>query len=503
MFRRLVCLAVLLCGWTSFRVASAYGVIAVAETKQRVGSLTSSDDNSRKLSPMLLATRDSGGAFLGTDAKDRAVFDLPDEPMFASLTASVAVARRPRELATVATFDAIDAVEGLKPVRRLLLSYGAEPPSAAALGEIGLTIEEDYKPGKFVVVRAERIDGKLVSALERLPNLEYAAPQIRFRAVPPQDPRGQTAPPPLTSSTPPVDDPKWNDLWGLRNMNATSAWSVTQGGDVVVAVIDTGVDYDHEDLKDNMWTNSHGHHGRDFVQNDDLPMDVYKHGTHCAGIIGAFANNSKHVAGVNWRVKIMAVRWLDNHGHGNVANAVKAIDYAIDNGARIINASWYWHEHSVALEAAIKRARDKGVLFVTAAGNFASSGNHDGDNDHVDTTPRYPSVYDASNIISVASIDINNDKASNSHYGRETVDLAAPGVGIRSTHPNHTTDFDSGTSMAAAHVSGAAALILARRPDKTMTELKDLLLQNVRKIPAMTGKCVSEGTLDVSFVPGL
>lgn len=486
--------AILLCELMHLRASSAYGAIVAAETKQRVGSLASSDDNSRKLSPMLLATRDSGGAFLGTDGKDRAVFDLPNEPMFASLTASAAMAREP---------ERIVAVDGLKPVRQLMLSYGAEPPSASALSKIGLTVEKDYQRGKFLVVRAERIDGKLVSALERLPNLEYAAPKIRFRAVSPQDPRGQTAPPPLTSSTPPVDDPKWNDLWGLRNMNATSAWSVTQGGDVVVAVIDTGVDYDHDDLKGNMWTHANGSHGRDFVQNDDKPMDVFKHGTHCAGIIGAFANNSKHVAGVNWRVKIMAVRWLDDHGNGDVADAVEAIDYAIDNGARIINASWYWREHSLALEAAIKRARDKGVLFVTAAGNYASSGNNDGDNDDIDTYPRYPSAYDASNIIAVASIDQHNAKAGNSHYGKETVDLAAPGVSIMSTHPNQTTDFDSGTSMAAAHVSGAAALVLARRPAKTMTELKDLLLQNVRKIPAMTGKCVSEGTLDVSFVPGL
>ncbi|MEE8599353.1 MAG: S8 family serine peptidase, partial [Dehalococcoidales bacterium] len=263
-----------------------------------------------------------------------------------------------------------------------------------------------------------------------------------------------------TATTP--DDTFFSDLWGLNNagdtdIDAPEAWDITQGNsNVVVAVLDSGVDYNHPDLFNNMWTNSgeiagngldddgNGKiddvRGWDFVDDDNDPIDSDDHGTHVAGTIAAVGNNGTGITGVSWSAQIMPLRFLDAFGSGSVAGAIEAIDYAIDNDANIINASYGSYTFSTAERDAIVRARDAGILFVAAAGN--DSWNNDS------LTKHYPSSYDLDNIIAVAATDQNDNLASFSNFGATSVDVAAPGTNIFSSRPDRQTvwsdDFESG-----------------------------------------------------------
>ncbi len=312
------------------------------------------------------------------------------------------------------------------------------------------------------------------------------------------------------------NDPLFANLWGLKNtgqtggtpysdINAESAWDITTGSDdVVVAVIDTGIDYLHPDLAQNMWTNTgeiagnsiddddNGFvddvYGYDFVSNDGDPMDEHNHGTHCAGTIGARGNNSTGVAGVNWRCKLMACRFLDASGSGSVADAIEGINYAVANGADILSNSWGGGGYSATLEAAIENAKDNGVLFVAAAGNSA---------ENTDVTPHYPSSYDVENVIAVAATDDDDALASFSNYGQHTVHIAAPGVSILSTVRNNAYNWYNGTSMATPHVAGAAALLLANDPTMSVYELKSRLLWTGDVVDSLSTKTITSRRLNV------
>jgi subtilisin family serine protease len=292
------------------------------------------------------------------------------------------------------------------------------------------------------------------------------------------------------------NDPGLEKLWGMKNSNAVSAWK--KGHDaaaVTVAIIDTGADPNHEDLKDNLVA------GYNFITDTPGATDDNGHGTHVAGTIGAVGDNGKGVVGVCWKVKIMPLKFLDENGSGDTFSAVKAIDYAILKGARVINNSWGGGGFSQALFDAIGRANTAGILFVAAAGNIPGQDN--------DTIPAYPASYAQPNIVAVAAIDINDGLATFSEFGKMSVHLGAPGVQIYSsmlkTGPLSDASgygYLSGTSMATPHVSGAAALILGRAGhggDKA-PELKKQLLDNVRKIPSLASKCTTEGTLDLAFL---
>jgi subtilisin family serine protease len=293
------------------------------------------------------------------------------------------------------------------------------------------------------------------------------------------------------------------------DIDAPEAWDIFTGGeDVLVAVIDTGVDYAHRDIDDNMWVNEaelngtagvdddyNGYvddiYGYDFYNRDGDPMDDRGHGTHCAGTIAAETDNLQDIAGVCWQTRIMAVKFLGAGGSGPTSGAVKSFYYAVANGADICSNSWGGGAYSETLEEALDFAASQGVILVASAGNDNTS------------NPEYPAYYGP--MIAVAATDSNDDKASFSNYG-DWVDLAAPGVDILSLRASLAssyfgTPYDdytlilSGTSMACPHVAGGCALLIGANPTLTRDEVYDLLMTTGD--PIATGICLSDSRLNV------
>jgi subtilisin family serine protease len=320
-------------------------------------------------------------------------------------------------------------------------------------------------------------------------------------------------------------DPRYDELWGLNNtgqtggtadadIDAPEAWDIATGTDeIVVGVIDTGIDYNHEDLRDNVWVNpvecpavtvgscisdgvdddGNGYvddfYGWDFINDDNDPFDDNGHGTHTSGTIGAVGNNGIGVAGVNWNVDIMGLKFLGSGGGGSTEDAIEAVNYstmmrnlyATSGGTaganiRLTSNSWGGGGFSQALMDAIAASGAADMLFVASAGN----GNTD-----ADVNPSYPAAYDLDNIISVAATDHNDDRASFSNWGATSVDLAAPGVSVLSTTPGDTYSSFNGTSMAAPHVAGAAALAWGVAPAEPYTGIRDAIYHSVDPIASM------------------
>ncbi len=331
-------------------------------------------------------------------------------------------------------------------------------------------------------------------------DIEYVEPNYRLYAL----------------ETPPVfpNDPEFSQLYGMHQSNdndidAPEAWELTTGNaNIIVGVIDTGIDYDHEDLKANIWKNpgesgggkennnvdddgngyKDDYRGWNFIFNSNDPYDDNDHGTHCAGTIGAVGNNGKGVVGVNWNVKLMPLKFLGSDGSGSTADAAEAIIYGVDNGAKVLSNSWGGGDASQVLQDAIQYAQDRGVLFIAASGN---------DSKNTDSSPNYPSNYAVANVVSVASNDASDNLSSFSNYGRRTVDLSAPGSSIYSTRPLSRYQRLSGTSMATPHVAGAAALVMARYPSLASHQVIVRLLGGVDRKSAFIGKMVSGGRLNV------
>ncbi len=309
------------------------------------------------------------------------------------------------------------------------------------------------------------------------------------------------------------DDPFFNELWGMKNVNAPTVWNEYTGSDdIIVAVIDTGVDYTHPDLVDNMWHNTgeipdngidddnngyiDDYWGWNFVDDDKDPMDDNGHGTHCAGTIGAVGNNGIGVAGVAWDVQIMALKFIDASGTSTTLEAmIDAVHYAVDMGAKILSCSFGGYDFDASEKAAFEYANANGVLAVVAAGNESN------DND---VTPSYPASFDLENIIAIAASGSNlsvNNLASFSNYGATTVDFAAPGVGILSTVPYAVTgkyyDYYDGTSMATPMVSGAAALLWSKFPLLNNAQIKDILMESTESVSDLIGKTVTGGRMNL------
>jgi serine protease len=329
------------------------------------------------------------------------------------------------------------------------------------------------------------------------------------------------------------NDPLFPQLWGLHNtgqsggkpdadLDGPEAWNVTTGSSgMIVAVLDTGVDYTHADLAANMWVNTdeipgngqddddNGYpddvYGYDFSNYDSDPMDDHSHGTHVAGTIGAVGDNDTGVVGVNWDVRIMAVKFMSAAGFGFEADAVMALDYAVKNGATISNNSWGGLGlPDPALYDAIERAGTHDHLFVAAAGN-------DGlDIDLLPLVSSYPAAFDLDNIIAVAATDHNDELTFYSNYGSTSVDLGAPGDSILSTvpvahDPDGTADgytYYSGTSMAAPHVAGVAALLRQRHPTWNYRQVTGQILSTVDPQPSLQNTTVSGGRLNASSALG-
>ncbi len=393
------------------------------------------------------------------------------------------------------------------------------PPHVA--GELLVKLKASAGPNERASVRAQvsatRLRGFLsgaehwrlapglsvASALARLrgnPHVEYAEPNYLVQAL--------LAP----------NDPRYPELYGLNNtgqtggtpgadIDAERAWNVSTGSpSVLVAVIDTGIDYNHPDLAANIWTNpgeipgngidddGNGFiddvHGWDFVNNDNDPFDDNGHGTHCAGTIGAVGDNGIGVAGVNWDVSLMAIKFLSAGGSGSTAGAVASIDYGTMMGVDIMSNSWGGGGFSQTLLDAITNAAAGDIVFVAAAGNSNSNN---------DVSPHYPSNYNVPNVIAVAATDHNDGKASFSSFGATTVDLGAPGVNILSTLPGNSYGLLSGTSMATPHVAGAAALLRAIAPNVSAVDVRQLLMGFADPVPSMAGITVSGGRLNAFF----
>ncbi len=284
---------------------------------------------------------------------------------------------------------------------------------------------------------------------------------------------------------------------GASAAKVQKAWSLTQGSkNVVVAVIDTGIDANHPDLKANLWKAplKSGTYGWDFVTRQANPSDSHGHGTHIAGIIGAIANPKTGTAGVAQNVQIMPIRYYSEAAPGslNLANTIKALHYAIDNGARIINYSGGGPEYSEEEYQAMKKAQEKGILIVAAAGN-------DHHNTDQEENRYYPAAYvykGLKNIISVASIDTEGKLLPSSNWGVKSVDIAAPGEGILSTIPGGKYGKLTGTSQATAFVTGVAALILSKSPNLTPAQIKEVIIKNVSLSASLRGKVAASGSLD-------
>lgn len=315
------------------------------------------------------------------------------------------------------------------------------------------------------------------------------------------------------------DDPLFGLQWGLYNtgqeirgffgtpgsdLGAVEAWEKTTGGSaVIVAVMDSGIDGRHGDLVENLWRNpgeipdngidddGNGYiddvHGWDFLDEDNDPMDENAHGTHLAGIIGARGDNGQGIAGVNWRVSLMSLRFLDAFGLGSVADEIEAMAYAADMGARVVNASIGGADASRAEREAIALLMARGVLFVAAAGN-------EGENN--DDTPSHPACYDLPNLISVAATDGDDDLCLFSNYGALSVDGGAPGLFILGTVPGDAYGYLSGTSMATAFTAGLAGLLWSAFPEASWQDILYRVLYGADPRASLAGVTATGGRFD-------
>ncbi len=446
----------------------------------------------KRLAPELDVLRQCNGKLVGFCRRGKPIIDVPKEQSDVLRSMSLSVdenAPQPTD----------------RPVR-LLISYDKlnGKPNADNLKAAGLKAIEDYEKGQFLVVEpVQVVSAQTVDTLMNDNAVVHASPDYVLSLPGNETVRMMEA----TSDSETPTDPLWSHLWGMKNIHANQVWRThREARNVIVAVIDTGVDYTHPDLKNNLWTKN-GTHGYDFFDDDAEPMDEQGHGTHCAGTIAAEGNNNAGVVGVCWKAQIMAMRFLGPDGSGSTADAVKCIDWAVANGAHILNNSWAGPDNSLELKAAITRAEQKGVLFVAAAGNTVNRGNNN------DTNPYYPAAYPNANMISVGAIDVNDAAGTFSHYGKISVDIGAPGVGIVSSMPNNRYAQLDGTSMAAPHVAGAAALVWSKiyatptQSPEQMQRVRDLILQNARPIPALqqlwghsAPAKVPGGVLDIAFL---
>ncbi len=357
-------------------------------------------------------------------------------------------------------------------------------------------------PGLEVIKLARHVSiDEAIQIYRRDPDVVYAEPNYILR----------------TMATP--NDPRFNEMWGLNNVgqsggtpdadiDATEAWEITKGSSsVIIGVIDSGVDYTHPDLAGNLHRNEivgqysecipngidddgNGYiddcYGIDTFNNDSDPRDDNGHGTHVAGTIGALGDNNRGVVGINWNVRMMACKFVNASGSGTTEKAIDCLEYfkvMKDRGFNIVatSNSWGGGGFSQALFDAIDAHRQRGMLFIAAAGN----GNFFGIGLDNDATPFYPCTYYLPNIICVASTTRTDARSTFSNYGRRTVHIGAPGSDILSTYPGNTYRTSSGTSMATPHVTGVAALLKSQDDTRDWTAIRNLILASGDSISSL------------------
>ena len=387
--------------------------------------------------------------------------------------------------------------------------------ASARFAERLVAAATDRTEVEIVRLPAGKDRGLAVAQLQSDPAVAYAEPNFLLS-------HQATATDPIFASTNAAQD-----LWGMYGdastpanafgSQAAEAWAAGHTGakSVYVGVIDEGIQFTHPELSGQVWTNpfdtangvdddGNGYvddiHGWDFDGRNNSIYDggtkgsLDDHGTHVSGTIGAKANNSQGVVGMNWDVTLISGKFLGRRG-GTLANAVKAVDYFTNlktrHGLNIVatNNSWGGGGFSQTLLDAITRANAANILFVAAAGNSGTNN---------DTTASFPSNYNVANVIAVAAIDRNGARASFSQYGATTVDLGAPGVGVWSTTAFNGYSSYSGTSMATPHVTGAAALYASAHPGATAAQIKSAILGSVVPTASLSGKTVTGGRLNVS-----
>ena len=344
-----------------------------------------------------------------------------------------------------------------------------------------------------------------ITALKSNPQVQYAEPNFVLHA--------------LDDGVP--NDPEFYKMWAMHNtgqtdiggsigvsgadINILPLWKegFTGSRKVLVAVLDTGMDWNHPDLQANLYTNpgeiagngvddDHNGfvddvHGWNFYDNNNIPMDDHNHGTHCAGIIGAAGNNSVGIAGINWNVSLMPLKFLSSQGSGSTDKAIDAINYATMMKVNVMSNSWGGNGWSQGMYDAIKHARDGGVLFVAAAGNEA----HNNDDEAT-----YPAGFELDNVVSVAATDNRDKLGIFSNYGQTTVHVAAPGVRIWSTVRGGDYASMSGTSMATPFAAGVAALVMSAHPELSYSEVKDRLIRTSTPVASLRTKVVAKGRIN-------
>lgn len=375
---------------------------------------------------------------------------------------------------------------------RVIVAYKSEGDVKAARAN-GLSLETTLSTDNNIYdVKLYKIEDPakesvldVIKKLKDEPNVAFVEPDYIIQA---------------TDTVP--NDPSYSKLYAPAKISAPKAWDTFTGAkNVVVGVIDSGVNYNHPDLAGNIWVNpgeiagngidddKNGYiddvYGWNFVSNNNKPLDDNGHGTHVAGTIGAVGNNGVGVVGVTWNTQIASLKFLDANGSGYTSNAILAINYAAAKGFDILNNSWGGGSYSQSLKNAIDAYNG---VFVAAAGN-------EGNNN--DSRPSYPASYTSSNIIAVAATTNTDALASYSNYGKTSVDLGAPGSSIYSTYLSSYSTL-SGTSMATPQVAGAAALLKSYKPSLSASQVRNLILNNVDSVSSLKNKTVTGGRLNVA-----
>ena len=445
----------------------------------------------------LAGAKDAAPPAMGPAAAGRAVVEVDERAAWrdrrdAALAADPRLDHDPTSM--LVQFSAHELPEWESLLRSL---YGsAEVGSWDALpGLLHLTCDRDSADASAVLERLGVSMGVI----------EFAEPDLLYRL----------------GATP--NDTSYGVLWGLNNTGQTVnrdrgtanadidcnlAWDVTTGSaSMVVGMCDSGIRGTHEDIVGNLWTNpgeiagngvdddGNGYRddtwGWDFWNNDNNPTDDNGHGTHTAGTVGARGNNARGITGVCWNVQMVGLKIGSSSGSVSVSAGISALNYCVAKGIKLSNHSWGGGTFSSAMDAAITNARNAGHLLVCSAGNSGLNN---------DTSPSYPASYSQDNILSVAATDNDNRLASFSNYGATRVDLGAPGVNVYSTYGKSNTSYSylSGTSMAAPHVTGVAALVWGANPSWSYTQVRSKILSSVKPVSALSGKTVTGGVLNAN-----